>query len=237
VDAVAEAWGELLASAAFRKWVGDSPQEWQRVQSYKRGGARPSLDSHFGRALVALVDAMRAAPAPPPPAPRSVFAGIGIWTAWEPGAAAMLPPNVEWVAFRPDLTTPTIARAVAGKRSLIVWEANTYTGQAAVDEYGAAGYIGQAEGPGQLAAVQALGPITVPKAIVGSGPWLPGWTALLECYFVDVPSDLGSGFPVLGVFEGFPLSNYLRSLGARRDFSAYLREGMTPADLDLLATL
>jgi len=117
---------------------------------------------------------------------------------------------------------------------VLVWEATPNEGQAAVDRFGAAGYIAQAETPAELTAATAIGPsLRVPRALVGSFN-APGWTTLLECYMVAVPADLGSGYPVLGVFDGFPLANYAASLAGRRDFSIFSAEGMTPADFAAL---
>ena len=237
MTALDDAWAEWQSSRLLKTWALANPGEWQRVKAYRAGGSRPDCATPVGRALVYETDAWRAATPPPAPTPRSVFAGIGVWTAQTAERALDLPASVEWVAIRPDLTPEEVADELRARFRLHVWEANVYTGQLAVDDFHAAGYIGQAEGPGQLAAVQALGPMSVPKAIVGNGPWLPDWTPLLECYQVSVPSDLGPGFPVLGVFDGFPLANYLPSLGARRDFSVYLAEGMTDADRELLGAL
>lgn len=158
----------------------------------------------------------------------SPFAGIGLFTAWDPLAA--LP--YTWassVAIRPDLCSHTDADRLRERFRLFVWEDEARHGQAAVDEFGALGYIAQTEGPDQALAAATVGPsVTVPKATVGSDAYLvAGYLPLIECYGVPV-LDYGTGFPVIGVYDGQPFNQYEASLTTvakyRRSFWVYLAE-------------
>jgi hypothetical protein len=86
-----------------------------------------------------------------------------------------------------DRTNAAMAsRFHAARVRVLVWEAMPTRGQALVDEFGASGYIGQAEGPGQLQAALALEPaLRCQKALVCNThmvTWPKGWVALGESY-------------------------------------------------------
>src|SRR5205085_10440954 len=125
-------------------------------------------------------------PATPQP-PRSPFAGVNVFTAWDPRSALKLKGLVDGVALTSDngWATPEIAAELrsAGFR-VFAWEARAGLGQSAVAMLGAEAYIAQSEkADEQLAAAQIGDTISVPKALVGRF-WLPGWTSLLETYGV-----------------------------------------------------
>lgn len=186
---------------------------------------------------------------PKPVATPNPFAGIGVFTASGPELALRLEGLVDWVAVKPpDWSDPVGARLNVEKirkwAKVYVWEADVWTGQPAVAEINADGYIGQAESVSQLAACVRLGAdLVVPKAIVGQPYAQPGWTTLLECYAVTVPQGI-NGYPVVSVYDPydseqshFPLANYLPSLAGRKDFSIYLAERMTDEDIATLRSL
>ena len=127
---------------------------------------------------------------------RSAFAGVGMFTAWDPRAALPLRGLLDWVAVTPDYgwCTPEIARELrAAFPAIHVWESGNerHRGQAAVDALGAFGYIGQAENLFELAASVAvrLNP-TTPRALVSTVSFLPersfwpiGWDCIAETYW------------------------------------------------------
>lgn len=160
------------------------------------------------------------------------FAGVGLFTAWEPDLAFQYAGWAKSVAIRPDLCDEATAQGLRQAFRLYIWEDAgnlALEGQAAVDRFQAAGWIGQSEGPDQLAACQAIIPsITAPKALVGVDPyWDSRCVPLLECYGSYVPTDLGEGFPVLGVYDGESFSQYVLSLSQNnhpKDFWIYLAE-------------
>lgn len=170
-------------------------------------------------------------------APLHPLAGVGVFTAEAPRLALALAGVVRSVALRPDLATPADADSLREHFQVFVWEDLARDGQQAVERFDAIGYIGQAESSEQRARALALSPLPdPPRALVGS--WFDaGWTSLLECYGVSVPSDLGAGFPVLGLFGGSTLADYLPSLGSRRDFWLFRVETMGDADADTLRQL
>lgn len=165
---------------------------------------------------------------PPPPEPvviPSVFAGRVLMTAWDPehlfriGVLA----KIDGVCLKgdgSDGSTPAMAARfhAAGKR-VLVWEASPSRGQALVDEFGASGYVGQAEGPQQLQAALALEPgLRCQKALVCNThmtTWPKGWVALGEAYTnvdrnatpLDMAYELGKRgaeefHPVFGLYDG-----------------------------------
>lgn len=164
-------------------------------------------------------------PAPAPPAKPvddtvlGPFAGVGIFTSNLPTAALAGAGHAQWVALLAGTADPRDADTLraAGFR-IIVWEVGASLGQAAVDQYGAEGYIAQDEGPGQLAAALALGPsIKVPKALISNlhaSTWPVGWVCLPEAYQNANPNATPQGMvygagqrlavaiaPVLGVYD------------------------------------
>jgi len=124
---------------------------------------------------------------------------------------------------------------------IVIWQSGANDeGVAAVGQYGASGYIAQAEGPGQLEAAQNVSAqVTVPKALVtnvymGNGQWPPGWIAMPEAYQNADPSATPSAvidranaagatevIPIFGAYDGssenadgakVPLQTYLNEL-------------------------
>ncbi len=152
---------------------------------------------------------------------------MGLWTGTDPLQALAGIFLASWVAIRPDLCSAQDAATLAAHFKIFVWEDVPTDPQKHVSDFKAAGYIGQAEAQNQLDACLASN-AQPPRALVGAY-FAPGWTPMLEVYGVGVPSDLGQGFPVLGVYDDMRLAPYLPSLG-HRDFSIYLAEGMLPED-------
>lgn len=114
--------------------------------------------------------------------------GKGLFTAHDPWSALRANPPPTWIAVMPQYMTPEF-KAELDKRgiALVIWEPEaSQAGVDAVNQYGAAGYIAQAEGQGQLDAALAVGSqITVPKALVTNNfmqSWPPGWIAMPEAY-------------------------------------------------------
>jgi hypothetical protein len=131
-----------------------------------------------------------AAPAPVAPVAQldlGPFAGIGVFTSNLPTIVLSQGAAVQWVAVRPGISDPRDAVTLrnAGIR-VIVWEQNPEQGQAAVDAYGAVGYIAAAEGPDMVAAALVLaGGLTVPKAFVTNlfmDVWPDGWVCIPEAF-------------------------------------------------------
>ncbi len=193
-------------------------------------------------------DAAAAAHPPVPPVPGwvippSVFAGVGVFVASDARKALPLAGLAKWVAVRPDLTGGYMDDELrAAGFAVYYWEG--LAGNLPVAAW-AAPYIAQAESDEQLAAAVKLDP-SQPRALIGNLDTLMAsdgtWTLLLECYGIDVPADLGSAFPVLGVGfnDGggapYTLAQYVPSLAGRKDFSLYLGDGAGVTDEDV-ATL
>lgn len=256
---------EFFVWALWRRRGGvpaDRPTGLRRVipptwfAEYRRRGYRP------------VVRASKPAPPPAPiPLPPSVFAGVGLFTAWDPGVVLRhRPRRVQWVAVRPEWPhpddptvtlgcSPATAEAIrrAGYR-LHVWEDPDFDcqGQAAVERLGAAGWIGQAENPVEVARAVDAGPsLHVPKALVANATpltaWPAGWELIFECYWNagnPAPDGMDSrGVPVasmcFGVYDAtgnggrrVPLADYLARW--QGSWSGYLAEGMTDADWQLV---
>ena len=180
-------------------------------------------------------------PDKPAPEQASPWAGVTLFTAWDPLAAFQFEGLADRVAIRPDLIQPSDLLALRAAFPLVVWEAQAAQGQHAVDWYGAVGYIAQTEGPSQHDAATSLPPPRAPSACVGTPDYLvPGWLFMFECYQQAVPAP---GYfsvpwlPVVGVFDRYPLAAYADTLAAHHDFAIYLAEGCTDDDIATLRTL
>lgn len=188
------------------------------------------------------------------------FAGLGVFTASDPESALRLKGMIDWVAIRPDQTTPAQAAALrAAGFKVILWQ-DTATPNAAalVQQYGAVGYIAQAEGPEQLAAANAYGNVGVPKALISNNfmtQYPPGWIAMPEAYQNQqanatpqaVTSDAQHRgaqvvIPILGTYGGSGpgVAGYVaagvNSLGSP-GMGLYLSEGMSDADIKAVSLL
>lgn len=156
----------------------------------------------------------------------SVFSGFGLFTAWDPAAAARAASLVDWVAYRPDLGKPNL------NLPLYPW---VDEGTKLVEPTSSP-LIVQSEGPDQMNAAQAVEPLAQgPRALVGEPDYfLAGWTWLVEVYGVSC-LDYGEALPVLGVGAYGPLANYF-PLPAKYqgNFSIYLAEEMTESDWSFL---
>jgi cell wall-associated NlpC family hydrolase len=243
--------GALMAAAAEGGQAAES-----LAQLHHQGALNDDAAHVVGQALTStgLSVAQSSAAAGP-------FAGRGLFTAWDPSTAVNAP-GVDWVAVRPDKLTAALADQIRGSgKRLIIWEDGaSQAGVDAVNAYGASGYIAQAEGPGQLAAAEAIaGNIHVPKAIVTNNfaDHLPNdWVALVEAYQNADPNStparvvadaLNRGarvaIPILGTYDAsaeqpgvgtkIPLSEYADELKALRlpGVGAYMAESMSPDEL------
>jgi len=120
--------------------------------------------------------------------------GKGLFTSSDPMSALRAQPPPTWAAVMPQYMTPQVAAAYkAAGVALVIWEPEaSQAGVNAVNQYGAAGYIAQAEGPTQLAAAESVGAqIGVPKALVTNNfmsQYPPGWIAMPEAYQNNNPN-------------------------------------------------
>lgn len=187
------------------------------------------------------------------------FSGNGVFTSADPLAALSLAGVVQWVAVRPDLATPEeIQKLKEAGFEIVIWEAQaSEAGVAAIQQYGATGYIAQAEGPSQLEAAQAVSDqINVPKALVTNNfmdTWPPGgWIAMPEAYqnsnpnatperVVDDARRKGAQqvVPVVGAYnasgEGggvVSMNDYLAGVerSGTGNFAAFSAEELSPED-------
>lgn len=133
--------------------------------------------------------------------PRSAFSGIGVFTAWEPTAANGL--KCDWIAVQLDEESGAnldTVKALKGTHVVHGWEARpSEAGVWLANEWGCAGYIGQAETQEQIDACLALDTSKFEHtALVGNpSAWtrdafnraaLQGWELLLEWYWNAQPS-------------------------------------------------
>jgi len=188
--------------------------------------------------------------------------GKGVFTASDPGSALRAHPPPTWAAVMPQYLTPAIAQAYRNAGiALVVWEPQaSQAGVDAVRQYGAAGYIAQAEGPAQLAAANAVaGQVGVPKALVSNNfmpQYPPGWVAMPEAYTNNNPNAtadqvtrdamsrgatqvvpiIGTGFVDTAGGQMLGSADYQRSLDAAGaagavGSGAYISDQMSDADL------
>ncbi len=120
--------------------------------------------------------------------------GKGLFTSTDPMSALRAQPPPTWAAVMPQYMTADVAAAYkqAGI-ALVIWEPSaSQAGVDAVHQYGAAGYIAQAEGQGQLDAANAVaGQLgDTPHALVTNNfmaQYPPGWIAMPEAYTNNNP--------------------------------------------------
>ena len=103
---------------------------------------------------------------------QNPFAGKGVFTANDPSPALELKGLIDWVAVKVDgndTASPAQIQALkdAGFK-IVIWEASpSQTGVNAIKQYGAVGYIAQAELPSEIQQANAIASqINVPKVIV-----------------------------------------------------------------------
>jgi hypothetical protein len=173
------------------------------------------------------------------------FSSPGIFTSHDPLSALPLAGSVKWVAVTPNNTPETVNKLKDAGFDIVVWQdAASPAGLDAVKNFGASGYIAQAEGPGQLeAATRLTDQITVPKALVTNlfwagqnQAWPSGWIAMPEAYqnanapstpgaVVDAAKNMGATtvIPVVGTYDAksetpagtkIPMSQYLNEMKA-----------------------
>lgn len=200
----------------------------------------------------------------PPPPPPSVFAGAGLFTAWDPGIILRRRPKVDWIAVTTDIfngapgCSPTMSAQLraAGYR-VHVWESRMEKGDGACIELGCEGYIGQAESNDELrSCLQIVISAFRPRALVGNPTaWEPEkailaqqtrWELLLEGYWNEQPSlqPDSRGYPVTSYVVGlYPGAAGRRTLAEYREhwpwlqsasWSGYVAEEMAEEDWALI---
>lgn len=187
------------------------------------------------------------------------FAGKGVFTASDPESALRLQGKVDWVAIRPDQTTAMQAAALkaAGFKVMIWQDVATPNAAQLVRQYGAVGYIAQAETPAELAAATMnASNVGVPKALVSNNfmaRYPPGWIAMPEAYQGQVASatpdqvtrdaqarGAQTVVPVLGTYGSNPgVAGYAAAANQTRSpgVGLYLSESMTAQDVASLPLL
>src|SRR3990167_9690231 len=94
-------------------------------------------------------------------AKQNPFAGKGVFTANDPSPALELKGLIDWVAVKVDgndTASPAQIQALkdAGFK-IVIWEASpSQTGVNAIKQYGAVGYIAQAELPSEIQQANAI---------------------------------------------------------------------------------
>jgi hypothetical protein len=122
------------------------------------------------------------------PAAARISGFAGVFTTYNPLSALPYAGRATWVAVRPDVASQEdIQKLKNAGFKIYIWEAMASpVGIAAIQQYGASGYIAQAEGPDQLkAALAVASQVTVPKALVTNvipAQWPSGWQAMPEAY-------------------------------------------------------
>lgn len=195
-----------------------------------------------------------------PSVPRSVFSGVGVFTAWDNHAAVGL--KADWVAMQLDVeggggeSIGSLRQAGFGR--VFGWQARP-DGVARCIMSGRDGYIGQAESADQYEACLALRvPHGYPHALVGNvGDWwdservkAAGWELILEAYDNAQPglhTRLDSkGYPVASLLFGCYDASGEQADGSRvsleqyrawypgPDWSVYLAETLISDDRAVL---
>ncbi len=254
---------EALAHMEKATWHPD--RFFEAVQEgYPPGHEYDWMTKHNYFASVALWNATHPPnPAPPPPVvppptpfPHNffAFAGKGIFTTSEPGAASH---PCDWYAVQADPEGNVEHAATTGRRCF--WMARPTSAIVTVANHENFPFIAQAENQTELNVALALGPsITVPKALVGNPTsWTPagfnaavqqGWELILEWYWNAQPgytSPDAANYPFFtnvcfGIYsEGTPGGDgYVPQSKSVADyravwhgsFSVWKAEAMTAAD-------
>jgi len=211
-------------------------------------GERIDFRKGKGYFVVPAPTAPKSAPVQPPASP---FAGVGLFTAWDPRAALQFKGPADWVAVQGDPESGSSTEVVT---DLLHADFNVYLWEARAKNPQWQPYIGQAESQPELEACLALSPRLVgPKAIVGNpSAWTAdglnrvraqAWELLIEWYQTDQPgltfAKLDSrGYPitsyVIGVYHDYPLATALAQVPKGTPVSIYLAETCKPDDIDAL---
>lgn len=213
-------------------------------------------------------------PPPPPPVPPpggppvppynvsvGPFAGRGVYTTTDPLSALKFGSGIQWVAVMPDATSPAqVDQLKAAGYTVVAWEGDATAGGVAFALAHCSGYIGQAEGPGQLAdSVAQTGALgSFPKALVSNNfmdAYPAGWVAQPEAYGIAIPkAPIGAAVqdalnrgatvvvPVVGLSSdssgGWTAAQYLADADAMgiTSIAAFSAESMSPADIATWST-
>src|SRR3990167_5856132 len=136
---------------------------------------------------------------------KTGLTGNGIFTVGDPMSAKDAIGKVDWIAVKvggSDGATPEQIEAFkklleGSGTELVIWQSEaSQEGVDAVNQYGAAGYIAQAESQDQLDKALAIqDQIDVPKSIITdkniTSDWPDGWGAMFEYYANDPNTGLG----------------------------------------------
>ena len=241
-------------------------KKWLTGQDPAKPAMWPRVKDAAIQGRVLKIQPTKPAPVPPPivpPPSSSVFAGIGVFTAWDNHAAIGLP-KADWVVVQLDPEggggESVASLKESGKYERVFgWQARPdNAGVQRAVTLGLDGYIGQAESQDQYEACLALS-IGMPHAMVGNvGDWWDsarvrahGWELIIEAYDNAQPglhTRLSSrGYPVASYLYGCYDASGEQGDGTRvslaqyrlwypaSSWSVYLAETLTAEDRALLA--